>query len=118
MNIIQRDLKNIPEEYYDRFIDSLNQLEFGELNTNIEKSKQLIALGDVYEIKRFGFRLVYRFLSSDTSIISPLLRNLNMSEEELFQRLSGSISSNISFFDQSLSFIYQYLDEKNDYKIK
>lgn len=63
---IQRDLKNIPEEYYDRFIDSLNQLEFGELNTNIEKSKQLIALGDVYEIKRFGFRLVYRFLSSDT----------------------------------------------------
>ena len=28
-------------------------------------------------------------LSFDTSIISPLLRNLNMSEEELFQRLSG-----------------------------
>ena len=57
-------------------------------------------------------------LSFDTSIINPLLRKLNMSEEELFQRLSGSISSNISFFDQSLSFIYQYLDEKNDYKIK
>ena len=48
---LQRDLKNIPHEYYDKVLSMLDTLEYGDFSSNPEKE--------------FNVRLIYRVLSGD-----------------------------------------------------
>lgn len=62
---LQKDLKEIPNEYYDKVLDTLDTLEFGDFGSNTEKVRQLTnnkKLFGLYEIKEFKVRLVYRVL--------------------------------------------------------
>ncbi len=51
---------------------------------------------------------IVNHLSEEPSLIEPLLEDLDMPIEEFDNRLSGSIKSNITFFDQSLNTILEY----------
>lgn len=65
---LQKDLKDIPNEYYDKVLEALNTLEFGDFSSNTEKVRQLTnnkKLFGLYEIKEFKVRLVYRVLDGD-----------------------------------------------------
>lgn len=65
---LQRDLKDIPREYYDKVQATLETLEYGDLGSNTEKVRQLSnnkKLFGLYEIKEFKIRLIYRVLSGD-----------------------------------------------------
>lgn len=65
---LQRDLKNIPHEYYDKVLSMLDTLEYGDFSSNPEKVRQLTnnkKLFGLYEIKEFNVRLIYRVLSGD-----------------------------------------------------
>ena len=65
---LQKDLKDIPKEYYDKVLATLETLESGDFNSNTEKVRQLTnnkKLFGLYEIKEFKIRLVYRVLDGD-----------------------------------------------------
>ncbi len=65
---LQRDLKDIPNEYYDKVLAALETLEFGDFSSNTEKVRQLTnnkKLFGLYEIKEFKIRLIYRVLDGD-----------------------------------------------------
>lgn len=65
---LQKDLKDIPVEYYDKVLSALEMLEFGDFSFNTEKVRQLTnnkKLFGLYEIKEFKVRLIYRVLDGD-----------------------------------------------------
>ena len=69
---LEKDLKDIPEEYYDSVSESLEQLKNGYIENNEEKGKSLKSnkkLLGLHEIKPFKVRVAYRNLSPDTVFI-------------------------------------------------
>ncbi len=65
---LERDLKDIPPEYYGKVLSALDFLEFGEMKSNKEKVRQLTnnkKMFGLYEIKEFKIRLIYRVLSNN-----------------------------------------------------
>lgn len=65
---LEKDLKNIPEEYLDSILDAINQLKDGIVENNEEKGKKLRSnqkLSGLHEIKLFKVRIIYRNLSPD-----------------------------------------------------
>lgn len=66
---LERDLKDIPSEYYGSILSTLDTLEHGEeIGGNIEKVKRLTQnkeLFGLYEIKEFKIRLIYRIISEN-----------------------------------------------------
>lgn len=69
---LEKDLKDIPEEYYDSIGESLEKLKNGYEENNEEKAKALKSnrkLAGLHEIKLFKVRVVYQNLSPDTVFI-------------------------------------------------
>ena len=66
---LEKDLKNIPFEYYDKVLSALDTLENGDIGSNTEKARPLVAdkrLSGLFEIKEFKIRLIYRVLKWNT----------------------------------------------------
>lgn len=51
---LERDLRDIPLEYYDKVLSTLDTLESGDIGSNVEKARQL-----VNNEKLFGLCLDY-----------------------------------------------------------
>lgn len=82
-----KDLKEIPEEYYEYIQAALNNLETGVIEDNPERAKQLQGdVKDVHEVKNFKFRLYYQILSPDLAYI--MLFKLKKSNNDLGDRLA------------------------------
>lgn len=71
-NYIEKDLKQIPEEYYSDVLDSIEKLEDGYEENNPEKAKSLQnnkKLSKIHEIKPFKVRIFYKKLDKDTILV-------------------------------------------------
>ena len=69
---IERDLKNLPEEYYDSVLQSLINIENGLAEANDQKAKELTGdrkLAGLHEIKLFKVRVLYKNLSPDMAYV-------------------------------------------------
>lgn len=65
---LERDLKKIPSEYYDKVSSAMEFLEYGDFHSSGNKIRQLTnnkKMFGLFEIKEFKVRLVYRVLSGD-----------------------------------------------------
>ncbi len=69
----EKDLKDIPEEYYDIILTCLKRIEFGYKEQNNEKAKSLntvnAKLAGIHEIKEYQTRIIYRILAPDIAYI-------------------------------------------------
>lgn len=69
---LMQDLKDIDEENYDKFLETLKRLRNNDTDFNAEKQKPLTgsnALKGLYEIKAFQFRLIYMIINKDTVLV-------------------------------------------------
>lgn len=83
-----RDLKDIPEEYYNTVLELLNKLEDNIYEVNEIKDKKLVGnknITDVYEKKDFKVRICYRMLTPDTCYV--MLAKMKKSNNDLKDRL-------------------------------
>lgn len=83
-----RDLKDIPEEYYNKVLELLNKLEDNIYEGNETKDKKLAGnknVTDVYEKKDFKVRICYRMLSPDTCYV--MLAKMKKSNNDLKDRM-------------------------------
>lgn len=98
---LQRDLKDIPREYYDKVQATLATLEYGDLGTNTEKVRQLSnnkKLFGLYEIKEFKIRLVYRVLSGDiVYVMQTRMKKDNNSMVDQKELISRNKNTNDEF---------------------
>lgn len=84
---LERDLKDLPEEYYDSVGESLKKLEEGYQETNTEKGKSLknnAKLANIHEIKPFKVRIFYKNLSPDTVYV--MLVRMKKGNNDLLDR--------------------------------
>lgn len=65
---LEKDVKNMNPEFYDRIGDSLRLLELGDTN-NIKQIENNSKLTKVWEIKEYQTRLFFKNLSNDTIYI-------------------------------------------------
>lgn len=69
----EKDLKDIPEEYYDVILTCLKRIEFGYKEQNNEKAKPLntvnAKLAGMHEIKEYQTRIIYKTLAPDIAYI-------------------------------------------------
>ena len=70
---VERDLKNIPEEYYDSIGECLKKIENGFEESNSEQAHQFTTthkdLVGLHEIKDFKVRIMYKKLAPDLAYI-------------------------------------------------
>lgn len=90
---LERDLRDIPLEYYDKVLSTLDTLESSDIGSNVEKARQLVnnkKLFGLYEIKEFKVRLIYRVLSGDMIYVMQTRmkkdNNSSMDQNELISR--------------------------------
>lgn len=66
---LEKDIKDIPEEYYARIISTLEKIESNMLENNVEKAVQARSVNEklinLHYIKEFKIRTYYRMLSDD-----------------------------------------------------
>ena len=69
----EKDLKDIPEEYYDVILTCLKRIEFGYKEENNEKAKPLNTvnskLAGMHEIKEYQTRIIYKILAPDIAYV-------------------------------------------------
>lgn len=98
---LQRDLKDIPREYYDKVQATLETLEYGDLGSNTEKVRQLSnnkKLFGLYEIKEFKIRLIYRVLSGDmVYVMQTRMKKDNNSMVDQKELISRNKNTNDEF---------------------
>lgn len=83
-----RDLKDIPEEYYNKVLELLNKLEDNIYEGNEAKDKKLVGnknITDIYEKKDFKVRICYRMLTPDTCYV--MLAKMKKSNNDLKDRM-------------------------------
>ena len=71
-NYFLSDLKDIPQEYYQDIINSLNVLVSEEISSNIQKNRSMTnstVLKGIHEIKEYQVRLYYQLVGKGTNII-------------------------------------------------
>lgn len=95
---LEKDLKDIAEEYYDSVQDSIEQLKNGYIENNEEKGKSLKGnrkLSKLHEIKQFKVRVGYKNLSNDIVyiMIAKMKKSNNdkKDREELIDRNGKTI---------------------------
>lgn len=82
---LERDLKDIPEEYLDSIAESLTCLENGFAENNNKKGKELSDnLSGLHEIKQFKVRIYYKNITPDTVFI--ILAKMKKSNNDLSDR--------------------------------
>lgn len=83
---MERDLKDLPQEYYECVFDSLEQLRGGYEENNAENGKALKSnrkLSGLHEIKPFKVRVVYRNLSPDVVyVLMAKMKKSNNSKKD------------------------------------
>lgn len=98
---LQRDLKDIPREYYDKVQAALETLEYGNLGSNPEKVRQFTnnkKLFGLYEIKEFKIRLIYRVLSGNmVYVMQTRMKKDNNSMVDKKELISRSKNTNDEF---------------------
>lgn len=84
---VEKDLKNLPEEYFEEVIESLTNLEEGFVEENEQKEKSLqnnAKLSGLHEIKQFKVRIFYKNLSPDTIFV--LMARMKKSDNSQLDR--------------------------------
>lgn len=84
---IEKDLKSIPQEYYEDIIECLRQLQDGFEENNIQKGRQLWnnnKLSGLHELKPFKVRIFYRNLAPD--MVYVLLVRMKKSDNSQLDR--------------------------------
>ena len=70
---LQKDLKDIPEEYYQQIRECIEKIESGYKEENPEKAKAFTTINNklvgLHEIKEFKLRVIYKILDKDTVYI-------------------------------------------------
>ncbi len=70
---LQKDLKDIPEEYYQSIRECIEKIESGYKEENPEKAKAFTTINSklvgLHEIKEFKLRVIYKILDKDTAYI-------------------------------------------------
>ena len=89
----ERDVKDIPEEYFGTIIDMLQSLSNGINEENKEKAKLFVIsnkISHIHEIKEFKIRIIYRKISFDDIYIMMVKmkksNNDKYDREEVFNR--------------------------------
>lgn len=95
---LQKDLKSIPEEYYDSILDCIEKIENGYKEENTEKAKSFTTtnskLAGIHEIKPFKIRVAYKIL--DKNIVYILMvrvkkdNNESLDREEIIKRANNT----------------------------
>lgn len=97
----ERDLKSFSEEYLDSVIESLQALENGFEEENIQKGRSLSnnnKLSGLHEIKPFKVRIFYRILSSDTVYVLLLrMKKSDNSKKDRDEAISRKSKTNKEF---------------------
>lgn len=74
---VEEDLKNIPEEYYEKILSCFEKLEQGYSDYNEEKQRKMGSANErlkgVHELKEFKIRLIYQVLDSNTVYVSQII---------------------------------------------
>lgn len=100
---LQRDLKDIPREYYDKVQAALETLEYGDFGSNPEKVRQFTnnkKLFGLYEIKEFKIRLIYRVLSGDmVYVMQTRMKKDDNSMVDKRDLISRSKNTNDEFYE-------------------
>ena len=95
---LKKDLKYIPEEYYESVLNSLIKIEEGYQEENKEKAKSFTSinkkLAGSHEIKPFKIRVIYKILDKDTAYVF-LVRykkddNESLDRKEIIDRLDNT----------------------------
>ena len=132
---LERDLKGVSEEYYEKVKNSLEELKNGYKEENEEKGKQLKnnnKLLGVHEVKPFKVRIMYKILCPDTLFIimtkmkkgdnekkdreEVIIRNKQTELE--FRKLRKEIKDPIRKKEiieenqQTYNYLFEYLKEK------
>lgn len=83
----ERDLKDIPEEYYGTIFEMLQSLESGITEENKSKARLFVSsskLSYIHEIKEFKVRITYRIISENTLYI--MLVKMKKSDNDKLDR--------------------------------
>lgn len=83
-----RDLKDISEEYYNKILELLSELEYNIYDNNETKDRKLANnrnITNIYEKKDFKVRICYRMLTPDTCYV--MLVKMKKSNNDLKDRL-------------------------------
>lgn len=126
---IEKDLKNIPFEYYDKILSALDTLENGDIGSNPEKAKLLVAdkrLSGLFEIKEFKIRLIYRILKGNIVYVMQVRmkkdNNSLIDKQELISRNKNTknefieLKRNIENENYKLALINEHYDIYQDLK--
>ena len=85
---IEHDIKTLPEEYYEKVIKMLQNLQNGINENNDEKSKSMTTvnkkMAGLKEVKEFKVRLFYKNLSPDTVYV--LIVRMKKSDNDSLDR--------------------------------
>jgi len=85
---IENDIKILPEEYYEKIIKMLQNLQNGINENNDEKAKSMTTvnkkMAGLKEVKEFKVRLFYKNLSSDTVYV--LIVRMKKSDNDALDR--------------------------------
>lgn len=85
---IENDIKTLPEEYYEKIIKMLQNLQNGINENNDEKAKLMTTvnkkMAGLKEVKEFKVRLFYKNLSSDTVYV--LIVRMKKSDNDALDR--------------------------------
>ncbi len=100
---LERDLRDIPKEYYDKVLSTLDTLESGNITGNVEKARQLVnnkKLFGLYEVKEFKVRLIYRVLNGDMVYVTQVrMKKDNNSSIDKNELISRSRSTNNEYME-------------------
>ena len=120
---LEKDLKNIPFEYYDKVLATLDTLENGDIGSNSEKARQFVfdkRLSGIYEIKEFKIRLIYKVLKGNIVYVMRVRMkkddNSLIDKQDLVNRIKSTIDeftelkNNIENEDYRLSLIEEHFN--------
>lgn len=65
---LEKDLKDISEEYYETVLECLNRIENNYQENNVEKARAFVnnpKLSGLHEMKEFKIRVIYKILTPD-----------------------------------------------------
>ena len=110
----EKDLKEIPEEYYQVVIDNLYELENGNIGKNFKSNNKLSGLR---ELCPFKVRLIFRVLDYDTIYVMMVrMKKDNCSRDDVKQPEIRSNNTNDQFL--KLKKLFRDPKFKKEYVLK
>lgn len=85
------------------------------MDESIKKIKNAQGLRALEQIRLAYSREILMHLSEDPTLVDELIQDLEVSTDELFNKLSGVEKGNITFYDQGLSSVL-VLSKEREYQ--